>query len=141
MRLGPSRIAGLGVFALKRVEKGQFVMEYTGELIDEKVYKIRQVEYQNSGFTYVFGLRVQPKMFIDSTYCGNLSRFVNHSCEPNVVAHQVIHFGEVKVFYYALTNIKFGEEIFLDYGVVEASEPGLTCRCGSDSCRGYLPSA
>lgn len=52
---------------------------------------------------------------IDANYYGNVSRFFNHSCEPNVVPirvyydHQDLRFP--KIAFFAMRNIAADEEI------------------------------
>ena len=55
-------------------------MEYVGEIVGSKVGDKREREYDRRGIgTYLF--RLGEDEVVDATMCGNLARFVNHSCE------------------------------------------------------------
>lgn len=65
-----------------------------------------------------FKNNVHP-LTIDAYFFGNLSRFINHSCKPNlktVIIHNFddnILFGRISFF--ATRDIKAGEELTLNY--------------------------
>lgn len=73
---------GWGVRAMYNIPKGTFILEYVGELIG-------QIEANSRSETsYLFDLnperRVDSRFYtIDAFAYGNLSRFINHSCQPN----------------------------------------------------------
>jgi hypothetical protein len=63
----------------------------------------------------------------------NDMRFINHSCSPNTFMRVM----KDRVEFYALKNIKKGEELSCDYG--ETHHDGkLPCRCGAKNCRGFI---
>jgi SET domain-containing protein len=70
---------------------------------------------------------------LDASVNSNELRYINHSCEPNVFMRRAYR----KVEYYALRNIKKGEELTCDYGETH-HEGTLPCRCGAKKCRGYI---
>jgi hypothetical protein len=51
---------------------------------------------------------------IDALHGGNASRWINHSCAPNCVADE----DGGRIFIKALRNIKAGEELNYDYGLM-----------------------
>ena len=58
--------------------------------------------------------------------------FINHSCDPNAGYDGADHIV-------ALTSIKAGEEICMDYGTFSFSfDHDFTCRCGAWLCRGKV---
>ena len=79
-------------------------------------------------------------LVIDGKVGGNASKWINHSCAPNVEADD----ESGQVYLLALRNIKVGDELFFDYGLVidERYTPALKkrfeCRCGAKSCRGTM---
>lgn len=94
---------GLGLFANRDYKKGEFVVEYIGERIDEP-------ESNRRGGQYLFEL--SKKWFLDGKFRENTARYVNHSCRPNCEA-------DVKkehVLISAIKNIKKGDEFVYDYG-------------------------
>jgi hypothetical protein len=77
---------------------------------------------------------------IDALHGGNSSRWINHSCDPNCEADE----ENERVFIKALRNIKAGEELNYDYGLI-IDEPytkkllaEYPCWCGAKNCRGTL---
>uniref|UniRef100_A0A183TJS3 SET domain-containing protein n=1 Tax=Schistocephalus solidus TaxID=70667 RepID=A0A183TJS3_SCHSO len=78
---------------------------------------------------------------MDAKKMGNLGRYFNHSCNPNVFVQNVFidthdpRFPEVAFF--AKRNIAAGEEMTWDYGYVVDAVPFkvLYCYCGEPSCR------
>ena len=77
---------------------------------------------------------------IDAKHGGNSSRWINHSCKPNCEADE----EGGRVFIKALRNIKAGEELFYDYGLIIDAPytkkllAEYPCWCGAKNCRGTL---
>lgn len=63
----------------------------------------------------------------DSILCWDLGRYVNHSCNPAMLA--VNRYVEI-----AVRDIEVGEELTCDYGILNYTKD-LVCGCGSPSCR------
>lgn len=58
--------------------------------------------------------------------------FINHSCDPNAGYDGADHIV-------ALTSIRAGEEIRMDYGTFSFSfDHAFACRCGARGCRGRV---
>ncbi|KAK7864464.1 hypothetical protein R5R35_011697 [Gryllus longicercus] len=88
----------------------------------------------------------------DDEYCyimdakndGNIGRYLNHSCTPNVFVQNVfVDTHDLRfpwVAFFALTYISAGTELTWDYNYDVGSVPGkvLHCYCGSNECRGRL---
>ncbi|KAJ6633813.1 Histone-lysine N-methyltransferase EHMT1 [Pseudolycoriella hygida] len=100
---------GWGVIALTKILKGTFVAEYTGEILNDSEADRRTDD------SYFFDLGTSQHC-IDANFYGNVSRFFNHSCEPNVVPvrvyfdHQDLCFP--KIAFFASSNIDAGVEIW-----------------------------
>ncbi|MFZ5534962.1 MAG: SET domain-containing protein [Patescibacteria group bacterium] len=129
-----SHIHGLGVFATEDIPAGTRIFEYTGELISRDEENRREIENDKTGVTYIY--QINDHESIDGAVGGNDSRFVNHSCDPNVE-------GIIKdrhIYYVALRDIKKDEELFIDYAFDKDSkrEP---CHCGAKNCRGVMNEA
>ncbi|KAF8796616.1 Histone-lysine N-methyltransferase EHMT1 like protein [Argiope bruennichi] len=72
---------GWGVRALKDLARGTFVCEYVGEVISDDEIN------QRTDDTYLFDLDSKTgDNCIDGRFYGNISRFINHSCEPNLIS-------------------------------------------------------
>ncbi len=96
-------LSGLGLISLEPIKKGASVVEYAGELIDDP-------EADRRSNRYIF--EVRKNVNIDGSSRKNLARYVNHACKPNCD----YRIKGDKVFYYALKNIKAGEELTVNYG-------------------------
>ncbi|CAL8106758.1 unnamed protein product [Calicophoron daubneyi] len=78
---------------------------------------------------------------MDAKKMGNLGRYFNHSCNPNVFVQNVFieshdpRFPEVAFF--TKRNIEAGEEMTWDYGYTVDAVPFkvLYCYCGEPNCR------
>lgn len=143
---------GWALKTLENIPTGSFVIEYTGELIDQAEAKKRSHYYNKTGKSYLFDLDynvdAEAEYSIDATREGNLSRFINHSCQANLqtwpattcVENPKMH----RLYYIALRSIRAGEELTVDYsgGVilhpVEKSKDAIECKCGSAMCKGYI---
>lgn len=134
-----SGVHGKGVYAVQDIAEGQVLIEYTGELITWKE-ALRRHPHDPSDPNHTFYFHIDDRRVIDAKHGGNSSRWINHSCEPNCEADE----DGGRVFIKALRNIRAGEELFYDYGLVidapytpklKAQYP---CWCGAPSCRGTL---
>ena len=134
-----SGVHGKGVFAVQNIAKGQNIIEYVGEVISWTEAQ-RRHPHDPSDPNHTFYFHVDEKHVIDALYGGNSSRWINHSCNPNCEADEV----DGRVFIKALRNIKAGEELNYDYGLMidERYTPKLKaeypCWCGAKTCRGTL---
>jgi SET domain-containing protein len=114
--------AGLGLFAQKTFTRGEFIIEYTGELIPT-------AEADRRGGKYLFV--VSDSQTIDGKGRANIARYINHSCTPNAEAE--LNEDELRVRIYAKKKILPGEEILYDYGS-EYWEEHINpygCRCAT----------
>ncbi|CAG0882747.1 unnamed protein product [Darwinula stevensoni] len=121
---------GWGVKTLQKIQKGVFITEYTGEIITTEEADRRAtgkgdklMALNNEGLTYLFDLDLaqneKPPYTIDATKKGNVARFINHSCDPNVVAYNVfidcLDINLPSVAFFAKRDITRGEELTVDY--------------------------
>lgn len=74
---------GWGLIAMADIEKDDLVIEYVGELINDKERSRRMAEkLKNNSKNYYF-LNIEPGITIDAELKANNARFMNHSCLPN----------------------------------------------------------
>lgn len=66
-------------------------MEYIGEVFDQREFRRRRKDYGKDGTAHFYFMALKADQFIDATRKGNISRFVNHSCEPNAETQKVSH--------------------------------------------------
>lgn len=158
---------GWGLKTLESIKKFTFVCEYAGELISIREAKSRAQELTHETGNYLIVLREHSsedqvlRTHVDARFHGNASRFVNHSCSPNLVMVPVRVDSIVpRLALFAARNIDIGEELSFDYSgefnIWPAAETNRehvkrlevlrdfgkepkSCCCGSQSCRGLLP--
>ncbi|XP_039301848.1 histone-lysine N-methyltransferase eggless isoform X2 [Solenopsis invicta] len=81
---------------------------------------------------------------MDAKTTGNIGRYLNHSCDPNVFVQNVfVDTHDVRfpwVAFFALQYIKAGQELTWNYSYDVGSIPGkvIICKCGAANCRGRL---
>jgi [histone H3]-N6,N6-dimethyl-lysine9 N-methyltransferase len=81
---------------------------------------------------------------LDSRVSGNIGRYFNHSCNPNIFIQNVfIDTHDLRfpwVAYFALSNISAGTELAWNYNYIIGSVQNkrLKCYCGSKNCKGRL---
>jgi SET domain-containing protein len=115
-----SPIHGRGVFAARRIEAGEVIIDWSGcsEVLSDEA--LRALPREETIFVSV--IDGQNILFKPP------ARFINHSCKPNTRGggrHDV-----------AIRAIEAGEEVTVDY--VEEQVPGLRlhCNCRAPNCRG-----
>ena len=57
------------------------VIEYVGETVRQTVGDLREKQYELEGINSNYMFRVDSDTIVDATKCGNLARFINHSCD------------------------------------------------------------
>lgn len=127
---------GWGVTAKDSIEKGSFILEYIGNVINEREYHKRMsTTYKNDIHHYC--LHLDHGLVIDAHRMGNMSRFINHACEPNCTVDKWLVNGYHRAGLFALRDIAAGEELTFDYNFKPFNDAQL-CKCGSNNCRGAI---
>lgn len=128
---------GWGVRAAQPISKGSYVCEYIGEIITDFEADQREDD------SYLFDLdnKDGETYCIDARRYGNIARFINHSCEPNLIPvkvyvdHQDLKFPRIAFF--AVRDIDANEELAFDYGdkfwIIKYKS--FTCSCHSPKCK------
>jgi SET domain-containing protein len=80
--VGPSRIAGQGLFAAQDIPQGSRIIAYIGE----KISAYESVRRCAAGNAYIFHLNYRSA--IDGQTFNNTARYINHSCDPNCVVEK-----------------------------------------------------
>ncbi|XP_068708846.1 histone-lysine N-methyltransferase NSD2-like isoform X2 [Montipora foliosa] len=127
---------GWGLKCKEDVKKGQFVIEYVGELIDEATCQERVQKGED--ITNYYMLTIDKDCIIDAGPMGNLSRFMNHSCDPNCETQKWTVNGEVRVGLFASREIMAGEELTFDYQLDCLGNEKKKCHCGAKNCSSFL---
>ncbi|HVK53793.1 MAG TPA: SET domain-containing protein-lysine N-methyltransferase [Burkholderiales bacterium] len=131
-----SKVHGKGVFARRKILAGAKIVEYKGERITWKEAGRRDPhDPDNPYHTFFFSL--DNGRVIDGGVGGGPARWINHACDPNCEAIE----EDGRVFIYALRDIRRGEELNYDYGLIidERYTPTLkrayACWCNASTCR------
>tara|TARA_B100000945_G_scaffold185336_1_gene148599 strand:- start:128 stop:580 length:453 start_codon:yes stop_codon:yes gene_type:complete len=131
-KIKKSNIDNKGLYANQDIKDGTKIIEYKGKIISKK--KVEQdPKFDNDKAIYLFNLN--KKYDLDGDFKYNAARLINHSCSPNC---EVAGVG-LKVWVYAIRNIKKGEELSYDYGFgYDEYYKDFPCRCGAKNCVGYI---
>ena len=134
---------GWGLFANEFVAAGTFIIEYCGEIIDDKTTEQRLWADKAKGEDNFYLMEVSNSQMIDARHKGNLSRFINSSCHPNCETQkwQDTATGETRVGIFSIEDIEVGQEFTYDYNFAHFGGEGttsFTCMCGHPLCRGTL---
>ncbi|XP_048230238.1 histone-lysine N-methyltransferase, H3 lysine-9 specific SUVH5-like isoform X2 [Ricinus communis] len=160
---------GWGVRSLNSIPSGSFICEYVGELLEEK-----EAEQRAGNDEYLFDIGnnssdlwdglsnlisethssscevVEESCFtIDAAKYGNVGRFVNHSCSPNLYAQNVLYDHEDKrvphIMLFAAENIPPLQELTYHYNYTidevfdsDGNIKKKSCYCGSSECTGRM---
>ncbi|XP_070760747.1 lysine methyltransferase 5Ab [Enoplosus armatus] len=111
---------GRGIFAVKGFEKGEFVVEYHGDLLELAEAKIREAKYAQDPQTgcYMYYFQYQSKTYcVDATMeTSRLGRLINHSKTGNCQTRLHAIDGTPHLILVASRDIKAEEELLYDYG-------------------------
>ncbi|KAK7406321.1 hypothetical protein VNO78_07944 [Psophocarpus tetragonolobus] len=162
---------GWGVRSLNSIPSGSFICEYIGELLEEK-----EAEQRTGNDEYLFDIgnnysnstlwdglsTLMPDaqrtscevvkdggFTIDAAQFGNVGRFINHSCSPNLYAQNVLYDHHdtrmPHIMFFAAENIPPLQELTYDYNYeidqVWDSDGNIKkkyCHCGSMECTGRM---
>lgn len=100
---------GWGLKALDDIKKGQFVIEYVGELISESECDRRLETKVKNGENCFYFLTMDKNCIIDAGPSGNLARFMNHSCDPNCKTVKWVVDGTFRIGLFAVRDITAGK--------------------------------
>ncbi|CAG8542893.1 10582_t:CDS:2, partial [Ambispora leptoticha] len=155
-------ITGWGVKSSIDIPTNTFIDIYTGHVITKQESERLAEKYSAMGKSYLFDLDfIEPAHYtIDAFYQGNVTRFFNHSCDPNLVVYMVMTDNQniymPNIAFFSRRHIKAGEELTFDYIRLREKkemnlmkeknrnwnpnkvvlQPGeILCKCGANSCR------
>lgn len=115
---------GKAVFAGRIFKKGDVVVKFEGEIINQKdVPKKLKGEYDR----YV---QIGSDIYLGPS--NEIDDFINHSCKPNTG----LSFSPAGIFLVAIKNIKIGDEITWDYSTTLFNNTWkMLCDCKTKECR------
>lgn len=122
------------------VRAGRLVIEYIGEVINEEE-KERRLQH-HAKFTpedkNMYIMELGKGEYIDARFKGSVSRFINHSCDPNCHLVKWKVEGIDRIAITALRDIEQGEELSYDYQFHTKQAMEWRCHCKSKKCRGTM---
>lgn len=123
-----SGIHGRGLFAIKPIRKDEIVAIKGGHIVTrDQLKKFRKI----IGDSYI---QIDDDFFLaplSKKEHDRVMMFINHSCEPNVGV-------KGQITYVAMRNIERGEELTLDYAMIDDDDFEMQCGCGKSNCRGVI---
>ncbi|KAJ4289551.1 histone methyltransferase set2 [Kalmusia sp. IMI 367209] len=129
---------GFGLRANTDMKPGDFVFEYIGEVIEEKAFRRRMVQYDQEGIKHFYFMSLTKGEFVDATKKGNLGRFCNHSCNPNCFVDKWVVGDKLRMGIFVERKIKAGEELVFNYNVDRYGADPQPCYCGEPNCTGFI---
>ncbi|KAF8731857.1 hypothetical protein HU200_015801 [Digitaria exilis] len=159
---------GWGLRSWDPIRAGTFICEYAGEIIDRNslndeddyIFETPPSE-QNLRWNYAPELLGEPSLsdsnetpkqlpiIISAKRIGNVARFLNHSCSPNVFWQPVLYDhgdeGYPHIAFFAIKHIPPMTELTYDYGQSQGNiqlgsssgnRKSKNCLCWSRKCRG-----
>ena len=120
-----SAIEGHGLFAIKPIKVGELIGIKGGHIINWKTFKKHENIIGDSYLQIDDDFVLAP---LTKDEINQVMMFLNHSCEPNVGMR-----GEIT--FVAMRDIKAGEELVIDYAMIDADRYKMSCHCGKDNCR------
>lgn len=128
---------GWGVKALRSLPKGSYIGRYFGKVILwEEAESLPAAGGRKDylfDIDYLIGENGHCKYTVDAYEYGNFTRFINHSCAPNLVVHHawinMLDDNLHDLAFFTSRPIVSGEELTFNYNKVFTN-----CKCSSYEC-------
>jgi SET domain-containing protein len=127
-RVRVSDVEGRGLFAVAPIARDEIVAIKGGHILDEETFQQSKEIVGNSDVKIADGFHLGA--LSPDEYEG-VMMFLNHSCEPNVGL-------QGNTVFVAMRDIGAGEELCLDYALIDDCDDRMECHCGAASCRGVV---
>jgi SET domain-containing protein len=144
LRLLKTKHKGWAVQTLQSIPKGTYVCDYVGESVSfdfERQEASVNGEHQMTFVVSVNKFGTNHRFGIDGHSKGNIARFFNHSCEPNMSMvllcepHMPIGTNP-RVAMFTTRDVDAFEEMTWMYN--KRPSGSIECKCGAQSCRKVL---
>ena len=115
-----------GLFAIEDIAKGEVVAVKGGYIMTKIEWDKLEPTIGEAAEIHISDeLVIAPRNASEFEGC---MMALNHSCEPNVGV-------EGQITYITMRDVKAGEELLLDYAMIDHYEGHMSCNCGTTSCR------
>lgn len=129
---------GFGLRTKMALQKGTFVIEYCGDIIPTTIFKKRIIEYAKSGAQHFYFMSLKGNEYIDASKKGNISRFMNHSCNPNCQLQKWVVGSQMRIGIFTIRDVPEGSELTFDYKFERYGNEAQPCYCGESNCLGFI---
>ncbi|KAG2777176.1 hypothetical protein PC129_g5198 [Phytophthora cactorum] len=131
---------GWALRVLEPVKAGQLVIEYVGEVINEEEKERRLLDHAKNSpeDKNMYIMELGKGEYIDARFKGSVSRFINHSCDPNCHLLKWRVKGVNRIAITALKDIESGTELSYDYQFHTKQAMEWKCHCKAKNCRGTM---
>lgn len=106
VRFDRSAIHNWGLYAGEDIRANDFIIEYVGERVRQRVANLREERYDRQGVGSSYLFRIGEDSVIDATKKGGIARFINHSCVPNCTAKIIRSEGAQRICIYSCKGEK-----------------------------------
>lgn len=128
---------GWGIKTLKRLPKGTYIGRYFGKVILWEEAESLPTSGGRKDYLfdidYLIGENGHCKYTVDAFEYGNFTRFINHSCSPNLVVHHawinILDDNLHDLAFFTSKPIECGEELTFNY-----NKAFTNCKCSSYEC-------
>ena len=122
-----SPIHGIGGIAIESISLKELICIFGGIIVPTSEIDLYREENGH------VGIQIEEDYFICPSNRENIENSIifNHSCDPNC------GFGGT-IQLVAMRSITIGEELTLDYALMESHFEHFQCKCGLSSCRGTI---
>lgn len=117
-----SKIHGQGLFALENITKNEIVCVKGGAILTKEQIAAVPLHAEMQIAENLFIAPIDEDDFSKSMMC------LNHSCEPNLGIR-----GDI--VFVAIRDISAGEELTVDYAIMDNTPSFFFCSCGKEKCR------
>merc|ERR1711874_538812 len=97
-----------------------------------------RAKFSKLDLEHFYFMALSKDLVVDATNKGNISRFINHSCDPNSETQKWTVNGELRVGFFTRRAVAHGEELTFDYKYERYGQHAQKCHCRSYNCRGWL---
>jgi len=130
---------GMGICASTNINKGEYLIEYIGEVLTIDDWSERQKLEAPNSTKHFYTMGLGSDYLVDASRKGNESRLINHSCDPNLETQKWTDGnGESRIGLFAIRDIHKGEELTFNYQFETFASKPFKCLCGTDKCSGWI---